>query len=92
MISPGSGGEAGHPLQAASFLALSDSTKNYLTISSLEVNKYETLKAVIFSRLSDSPNIQVHKFLTGFELGDRSLSQLLRYMRLLGGLRRYPAS
>jgi len=47
--------------------------------------KYETLKAAIIERLSDSADRQLHKLLNELELGDKKPSQLLPQMRSLAG-------
>ena len=53
----------------------------------LEIDKYEALKTATLARLTDSPDTQLHKLLTGIELGDKRPSQLLRHMRTLAGNR-----
>lgn len=50
-------------------------------------DKYTALKAAILARLTDSPDAQLHKLLTGVELGSKRPSQLLRNMRSLAGTR-----
>ncbi|CAB0043563.1 unnamed protein product [Trichogramma brassicae] len=77
----------------------SDSTRYHLVVAALDVEaiaevsdiirrppdaeKYHTLKTALISRMTDSPEVQLHKLLTGVELGDRRPSQLLRHMRTL---------
>uniref|UniRef100_A0A1Y1MVP9 DUF7041 domain-containing protein n=1 Tax=Photinus pyralis TaxID=7054 RepID=A0A1Y1MVP9_PHOPY len=78
-----------------------DSTKYNLAVANLDPNtvvevadilrspptaeKYTALKTAILARLMDSADRQLHKALTGLELGDRKPSQLLRQMQLLAG-------
>lgn len=78
-----------------------DSTKYNLAVANLDPNtvlevadilrspptaeKYSALKTAILARLMDSADRQLHKALTGLELGDRKPSQLLRQMQLLAG-------
>ena len=47
------------------------------------INKYDGLTSAILCHLMDSPDTQLHKLLTGLELGDESPSQLLRQMQTL---------
>uniref|UniRef100_A0ABD2X5Q0 DUF7041 domain-containing protein n=1 Tax=Trichogramma kaykai TaxID=54128 RepID=A0ABD2X5Q0_9HYME len=77
----------------------SDSTRYHLVVAALDVEaiaevsdiirrppvaeKYNTLKTALISRMTDSPEVQLHKLLTGVEFGDRRPSQLLRRMRTL---------
>ncbi|CAB0038181.1 unnamed protein product [Trichogramma brassicae] len=77
----------------------SDSTRYHLVVAALDVEaivevldiirrppaveKYRTLKTALISWMTDSPEVQLHKLLTGVELGDRRPSQLLRHMRTL---------
>ncbi|CAI2737112.1 unnamed protein product [Dicrocoelium dendriticum] len=46
---------------------------------------YDKLKAAVLKRLTASDESRLHQLLSGVELGDRSPSQLLRYMRSLVG-------
>ncbi|XP_031786062.1 uncharacterized protein LOC116417394 [Nasonia vitripennis] len=48
-------------------------------------HRYETLKAAVISRLAASADQQLHQLLNEVQLGDRTPSQLLRYMRRLAG-------
>ncbi|XP_032457816.1 uncharacterized protein LOC116738671 [Nasonia vitripennis] len=45
--------------------------------------RYDTLKAAVLSRLAASADQQLHQLLNEVQLGDRTFSQLLRYMRRL---------
>lgn len=81
----------------------SDTTKYHLVVSTLDhetigevsdvirsppaSEKYSGLKTAILSRLTDSPDAQLHKLLTDVQLGDKRPSQLLRHMRTLAGSR-----
>ncbi|XP_030745006.1 uncharacterized protein LOC115874082 [Sitophilus oryzae] len=81
----------------------SDITKYHLVVATLDhdtisdvsdiirtpplVDRYTALKGAILARLTDSPDAQLHKLLTGVELGDKRPSQLLRHMRSLAGTR-----
>lgn len=81
----------------------SDATKYHLVVATLDhdtiadvsdiirsppaSDKYSAIKAAILARLTDSPDAQLHKLLTGLELGDKRPSQLLRHMRSLAGTR-----
>lgn len=47
------------------------------------INKYETLKTKLISRLSDSRNLEIYQLLEGLQLGDSKASELLREMRRL---------
>ncbi|XP_031785821.1 uncharacterized protein LOC116417302 [Nasonia vitripennis] len=47
--------------------------------------RYETLKAAVLKRLTVSADHKLHQLLNEVQLGDRTPSQLLRYMRRLGG-------
>lgn len=47
--------------------------------------RYDALKAAILHRMTESADRQLHKLLTGLELGDKKPSQLLRQMRSLAG-------
>ncbi|KAJ8688069.1 hypothetical protein QAD02_023864 [Eretmocerus hayati] len=79
----------------------SDNSKYHLTVSALnpealqeiadvlrappETDKYQHLKEQIMNRFALSEDKQLHKLLTGIQLGDKKPSQLLREMRALAG-------
>ncbi|XP_076663697.1 uncharacterized protein LOC143366469 [Andrena cerasifolii] len=48
-------------------------------------DKYLNLKTVLINRFTDSEEKQLHKLLTGIELGNKKPSELLREKRLLAG-------
>lgn len=51
----------------------------------LDANRYETLKNKWINIFSDSNEQRLRRLLSGLELGDKKLSQLLNEMQRLGG-------
>ncbi|XP_076660505.1 uncharacterized protein LOC143363862 [Halictus rubicundus] len=49
------------------------------------VDRYETLKAVLVRRLTDSDTTRIRKLLETEEIGDRTPTQFLRHLRRLAG-------
>ncbi|XP_012146322.2 uncharacterized protein LOC105663238 [Megachile rotundata] len=50
-----------------------------------EINKYETLKAELIKRLSDSDTMRIRKLLETEEIGDRTPTQFWRHLKDLAG-------
>lgn len=46
-------------------------------------NPYSTIRTALIQRLTDSPQVRLHKLLAGEELGDRQPSQVLRHLKAL---------